>query len=968
MRRTSHRSRDIPVKGWANVKLQNLRRISQAAFLAVTLTGIIVGTTGIVYPYFFCYSNPWDIGNCPLGLLEHGSVDIQNMFWTGLALLLYLFGFLALVAVISGRAFCGWACPMGALQDITRKFKISDKARKKLRPNVSPKFKYLKYLILLAVPVTAYLSKDLFYTNLCPVGGVTGTIPTLLFYPSEWTLGSGFPVKITSVILFTMLILLVTRGWCKYLCPIGAFLGPWNNVSAVGLRRDYSTCKNCNLCDKACPMDIKDCGTRPESECLLCGRCVDSCKFGSLKLGVLPFKSKKMMAIWTVLLFLSASMLAGGAWLDGYTRADEINSLPCLGCLALDPFQAAEWRTTDVAQPDFVLEPLASKPVFLHYRTDVCPGCDEMEPHIAILESQYGDQVEFIHINLDHATADEDASYDIYDFAGTPDARFGVPMFATIIVEMNGTEPEISYMTQYGSSADQGASKRLELEDTMLEALERHSTGAAPIVPVDPSDPVIFSELYVDMGCVNCYKSEGALELLEENVETNFVTFITDAPGASGEYASYREDAYDEELAIPVLGHPLAVFAGGPGNLVGALTMDSAIAAYRAQIAAATLSDANLLISGYMAKSGETLFSNITLMNTENSSGQILVEAFLVERFSQWKNLQGQPIPNAFIDLVANDTVSMPAGGSATVPIAWNGTDAVLFSDLRMGNLGILVVAWDGDRQVTSVWIEPSEPDALHMTASPAIRYVLPDASADFTYTLRNYLETGIEVELEAEKPANWDADLSASSIYIQGGSSVVLTASFTGNGTMAGDPIYNFTVRATGVSDATIQASSSVQVVVKSDITPPNIATPQSAPALPRADEPISITVDVTDTSGLASVKLSYFSCTEEACSASYVIDMNLTSGDTYSASVYPIADDHTDFHYKIIAEDVEGNTVTTALNDVELEPVEQHIEETAKPKWIGVIVLLFFAVIAILVALASREKPPEEGQGKKF
>ena len=95
-------------------------------------------------------------------------------------------------------------------------------------------------------------------------------------------------MKITSVILFTALIILVTRGWCKYLCPVGAYLAPWNRVPTFGLRRVEETCKHCNVCDKACPMDIKEVGTKPEMECILCGRCVDSCKFSSLKLGVQP--------------------------------------------------------------------------------------------------------------------------------------------------------------------------------------------------------------------------------------------------------------------------------------------------------------------------------------------------------------------------------------------------------------------------------------------------------------------------------------------------------------------------------------------------------------------------------------------------------------------------------------------------------------------------------------------------------
>ncbi len=955
------------------MRIDTLRRTSQVAFLAITVIGIAgLTTTGLVYPYFFCYSCPWDVGNCPIGIAEHGFVDIQITFWTGLAMLLYLGGFGLLIGVLFGRMACGWACPMGLLQDMTRKLGVSEGVRRKLRSKVNPKLKYVKYLFLIAIPVTAYISRDLFYTNLCPVGGVTGTIPTLLFYTSEWTLGSSFPVKLTSMVLFFLLIVLVARGWCKYLCPIGAFLAPWNRLSRVGITRNVKTCTNCNLCEKKCPMDVKDIGKKPDPECILCGRCVKACKFNSLKLGSVPFKSKRVMAAWLALLILSSAMLGAGAVFDGYERADKINSLPCLGCLALDPYRASEWRVSGEAQPQFVADVLASRPVFLHYRTDVCPGCDEMEPHIAILEEQYGSSVEFIHINLDHATPEQDASYDIYDFAGTPTARFGVPMFATVISVLNGTEPEIQFNTQYGSSADQGASKRLELEATILDAVGRHVGSATPVTPVSPSDAVVFSELFVDMGCVNCYKSEEALAEMEHGNELDFITFVTDAPGISGVYGTHREDAYVSELAPTALGHPWVIFAGGPGEEMGAYTTAGAIASYRAEIEAAILAPVNLSVSGSMSGSGGTLFANITVSNTGQSAEDITIEAFLVEKSSRWLNLQGDPIPNAFVDLVVNGTYTVAAGATDTMPVEWTGTDAVQFSDMRMGNIALVIVAWQGSLQITSAVLASSEPDVLFLSPDEGTKAALPDGTVDFTFTIYNYRDEAANFNLTVDKPANWDAELSVPTVSVPANGNATFGLGLAGNGTTSADQPANFTVRARGVLDPTIQALSRVRVEVKNDITPPTVVTPTSSPELPRADQAITVTAVVGDSSEVESVRISYFSCTPEACSPYFIADMNLTGGNTYTATVYPVANDHTDFHYRIIATDSHGNTVTTQLYDIELEPMHQ---DTSKPKWIGVVLLVAFAAIAIIVALASRGKPPEvrftevkPREGRKF
>ena len=113
------------------MRLATYRRTSQVAFTIVTLGGLFgIGTTGLIYPYFFCYSCPWDVGACPIGILEHSMIDMQLAgLFVGLALLALLAGFMVLMALIFGRAFCGWACPIGLLQDITRKFGGSKKLK-----------------------------------------------------------------------------------------------------------------------------------------------------------------------------------------------------------------------------------------------------------------------------------------------------------------------------------------------------------------------------------------------------------------------------------------------------------------------------------------------------------------------------------------------------------------------------------------------------------------------------------------------------------------------------------------------------------------------------------------------------------------------------------------------------------------------------------------------------------------------
>jgi polyferredoxin len=88
-----------------------------------------VAFTGLIFPYFFCNASPGAVCVCPLWVLEHASILVQLDFREALAMFLYLFGFLGLVGFFVGRSFCGWACPIGFIQDIAKYFRGKIKFR-----------------------------------------------------------------------------------------------------------------------------------------------------------------------------------------------------------------------------------------------------------------------------------------------------------------------------------------------------------------------------------------------------------------------------------------------------------------------------------------------------------------------------------------------------------------------------------------------------------------------------------------------------------------------------------------------------------------------------------------------------------------------------------------------------------------------------------------------------------------------
>lgn len=142
---------------------------------------------------------------------------------------------------------------------------------------------------------------------------------------------------------------------------------------------------------------------------------------------------------------------------------ERIVTVICLSCVKLEPRTRLDF-TFDTAtgdpHPQFVLENLSKGPVFLHYRTDVCAACDDMEPvlrdvfnvNYGITEEFYktiifGDtNVTFIHINLDHTSETKKNSFQIYD----KDNINGVPMFTIVTLGYHPAFVKPYYATGYG--------------------------------------------------------------------------------------------------------------------------------------------------------------------------------------------------------------------------------------------------------------------------------------------------------------------------------------------------------------------------------------------------------------------------------------------------------------------------------------------------------------------------------------
>ena len=209
-------------------------------------------------------------------------------------------------AVVFGRIFCGYICPMGVTLDaanwlLGKLFGRPDTAR---RVSLSPRWRQAKYLILGAVSVGAILGVNVFFWG-SPIALVTRfyalLVHPLLLLAGFFTLSTGQSVfaaldfpglayatltprrfeTIGFVLVFFILLFALERVrprfWCRYLCPAGAIMAL---VSLRPLwRRGTASCSGCDACVKQCPTGAilpkgLDCR---HAECITCRACEDVC-------------------------------------------------------------------------------------------------------------------------------------------------------------------------------------------------------------------------------------------------------------------------------------------------------------------------------------------------------------------------------------------------------------------------------------------------------------------------------------------------------------------------------------------------------------------------------------------------------------------------------------------------------------------------------------------------------------------
>ncbi len=249
---------------------------------------------------------------CPIGGFE---IFFANLFHSGFSVaglfsgMVVIFLVMSVVSIVFRRAYCGYICPLGALQELISRvgrFVLPKKMKGLRLPRKADRLlKWAKYLTLGAFLVGATLT-----TAHWMLPGDPFIAMMSLF--SRGGLASIWQ-RLPFAVLFLFAILAFSfffgRGFCAYLCPAGAWYAILSKASPSKIRRDAHSCVGCGKCTKACPMGIDVAAKKSvnDADCIGCRECVAACPVS----GALAMKTGPIAVPPAVIPFAAAAAFAG---------------------------------------------------------------------------------------------------------------------------------------------------------------------------------------------------------------------------------------------------------------------------------------------------------------------------------------------------------------------------------------------------------------------------------------------------------------------------------------------------------------------------------------------------------------------------------------------------------------------------------------------------------------------------------
>jgi NosR/NirI family transcriptional regulator, nitrous oxide reductase regulator len=201
-----------------------------------------------------------------LGFVRSQLVSVVNIFSLttfNLPVFRYNLGwyFFAIFTVVTtilwGRLYCGRVCAFGALTQLMDKI-VPSRLRVEVPRRIERHASRIKYALLAGVVLYFVATKDIsIYKYVEP------------FWMFTLQGSTGLWIGVGVLLLATVF---VRNLYCRFLCPVGAFLGLLSSLTVFKIKR-WGECKTCTICEKKCEWGAIQGPKIIKSECVRCDDC-----------------------------------------------------------------------------------------------------------------------------------------------------------------------------------------------------------------------------------------------------------------------------------------------------------------------------------------------------------------------------------------------------------------------------------------------------------------------------------------------------------------------------------------------------------------------------------------------------------------------------------------------------------------------------------------------------------------------
>jgi ferredoxin-type protein NapH len=197
-----------------------------------------------------------------------------------------LFGAQFFSAIVLGRAWCGWVCPSGGLQEAC--FRARDRRVRGGRLNLIKFFLWVPWLGNLVFALVKFGPKRVDPFFMTTSGFSAGSLPGIITY-----------VAVFGLLIVLPALAVGRRAFCHYLCWMAPFMivgravGRMLRVPTLQMKPDKAKCVGCGTCTRVCPMSLEVTpmvarGVIRSSECINCGACADNCPQHAISFAFAP--------------------------------------------------------------------------------------------------------------------------------------------------------------------------------------------------------------------------------------------------------------------------------------------------------------------------------------------------------------------------------------------------------------------------------------------------------------------------------------------------------------------------------------------------------------------------------------------------------------------------------------------------------------------------------------------------------